>query len=376
MDKNYEFTGETRKASGATQSTAVALPEDGKLATILKNEDSLKALLVRIEEQVRSEAAGLSPETKKGRDALKSLAHKVSKSKVAIDKRGLELTEAARKEIAAVNAGRNTAVERLDLLRDETKKPALDWESAEAARVEAIESRLYALTDTGRVDAHSDVHTIRSVIAETEATDTQDASWAEYQARAAEAKETALAKFRLDLKVAEQREAEQAELARLRAEAEERARKDAEEQATRERAKAEQRAAEEAEAARIAAEKAEAERAARIECEKREAAEQAVREAEARAKREAEEAAARHKRELEEAHRKAAAAAEAERQRIVAERKAEEDARAKREADAAHRAKIAGDIADALRTMAGAATPEAIADALIAGKIPHVKVTI
>lgn len=116
----------------------------------------------------------------------------------------------------------------------------------------------------------------------------------------------------------------------------------------------------EAREAQERAERAEAEERAR-----KEAAEQAAREAEER-----------HKRELEEAERRTEEAAENERRRIAAEAKAAEEARAKREADEAHRTKIAGDIAEALRAMSGRATPEAIAEALIAGKIPHVKVML
>jgi hypothetical protein len=93
-------------------------------------------------------------------------------------------------------------------------------------------------------------------------------------------------------------------------------------------------------------------------------------------KRQAEEAAAQHKRDLEAAALREADAAQRERDRIAAEREAEAAARAKREADQAHRAKIAADIADALRTMSGRATPEAIAEALMTGAIPHVTVNM
>ena len=44
----------------------------------------------------------------------------------------------------------------------------------------------------------------------------------------------------------------------------------------------------------------------------------------------------------------------------------------KREADQAHRSKIHADIAAALQSMSGSATPSAIASAIMDGKIPHV----
>jgi len=46
------------------------------------------------------------------------------------------------------------------------------------------------------------------------------------------------------------------------------------------------------------------------------------------------------------------------------------------EAEVNHRAEIAREIADALNAMSGRATPSAIAEALIEGRIPHCKVSM
>ena len=135
-------------------------------------------------------------------------------------------------------------------------------------------------------------------------------------------------------------------------------------------------AAEKAEADRIAAEKAEAERAAQIERDKLAAAEAAKLAAEQAAARQRPDDQVRFVREIAEAKAETERAAQAERDRIAAQEKAASDARAKREADQAHRAKIKASIAAALSAMAGAASPEQIADALMDGKIPHCVVTI
>lgn len=390
--------------------TALALPEGRDLAVIFRASDQMDALIGRIEAEVRSHAPDVT--TAKGRKAIASLAYKVAQSKTALDEAGKALNEAARQQINAVDAERRKVRDRLDALRDEARAPLTAWEKAEEERVQRIKDRLEKVrTAHTMLPEGATAEQIAALLARVEAMAIDD-TWAEFVADAARYKDQAVATLRNMQAEATRREAQEAELARLRAEAEARA------EADRKRAEAEA-----AEAARVAAEKAEAERQARIEQEKQEAAARAAAEAEARAKAEADrlvaeakaaadraaqeaaereaallrrieedrqreekarqeaeaariEAETRHAREMAEAAAAQERAAQAERDRVAALAKAEADARAKREADAAHRARIKADISAALATMAGAATPDAIADALIAGKIPHVVVVM
>lgn len=94
----------------------------------------------------------------------------------------------------------------------------------------------------------------------------------------------------------------------------------------------------------------------------------APREAEARAAQERSDAEARHQREIEEAQRR-------ERERIEAEQRAADEAQRKREESTRIRNKVRREIIAAFEAMPIHASPESIADALIAGKIPHTKVT-
>lgn len=374
-------------ATEIEQGTALALPAATDLAALFKREDGIAGIVAQLEIAARDEAKGYDASTKKGREALKSLAAKVSTSKAELDRQGKALTEQQRKEIDAVNAGRRIADQRLAALRDEIRKPVTEWEKAEEDRIEALKARVARME--GAQPSEDTSEAIRALIQRIEAVELDD-SWAEYKAHAAVAKDAKLTELRRKLAAAEQREAEQAELARLRAE---QAKRDEEDRLRRE--------AEEAEARRIEAEKAEAERLAKIERDKAEAAERARKEAEEKAKAEAErasreaaareaqllrereaakrvaeEAEARRVRELAEAEERTKAAAQAERDRIAAERAAEDDARRKREADQAHRAKIRAEIVDALSAMRGNASPEQIADALMAGRIPHVRIDL
>jgi len=363
-------------------STALALPEPTDLAALFKSENGLNGLLDKLESTVKAEAEKLDASTRKGRDGLTSLAYKVSQSKAEMDRQGLALTEKARAEIAAVNAGRKAAKERLDALRDETKKPVTEWEAKEAARVDAHKTALKTF-DLDRATAQDAPSAIIDVIASIEALTLLGPSWEEFEEFAAAKSEAALAKYRADLAAAEKRVADEQELAKLRAEAAERARRDAEDaerkaeadrQAERERLAAD--AAERAEQERAAAVEREAQRQAQAERDREEAARIAAEAAKAEAERAAKEAEERHARELAEAKAREERAAQAERDRIAAEQRAKDEARAKREADHAHRERIRGDIIKALESMRGAATPGDIADALMGGKIPHVEVTI
>ena len=398
-------------------STAIALPGPTDLARMFKEENGLEPMLKSIQERARASALAHDPATAKGREGLKSVAYEVSTTKAELDRQGKALTDEQRREVAAVNAGRKAASTFLDTLRVEIKRPAVEWEAKDAARVQALKDRLSAI-DAGRADAHCPADQIKTVIFEIEATETGE-DWQEYQAEAAIAKDRVLTALRGNLAIAEKREADARELEELRAMQAANAAKEAEEI---ERKKLAADLADRAAGARhyietlgkdiekpfpvlihiletqmvpnvdalgehaevihqlrlltLEAVKA---RAAIADQARKDAEAQAAREAEERARNEAEQAAieaaeiaaqqraedeARHQREI-------AEAAQRERDRIDAEKQAEDEARARREADAAHRAKIATDIADALRTMSGRATPEAIAEALIAGQIPH-----
>lgn len=375
--------------------TALALAEPTALAAIIRNPKQVDAVIDQMRAEVRSHVPDLT--TVKGRDAIKSLAYKVSRSKTAFDDAGKSVTEVARKEIALVDAERRKIREALDALRDEARKPLTDWEAAEEKRIAALKLRLGAFRPAS-VPASSEG--LRALIAEIEAV-TVDASWAEFQTEAAEAKAMCLNRLDEHLAAAVEREEMAREQARKDAELEQLRRKMAEreeaDRLAREAAEAEARRieAERVEAERrAAAEKAEAERAARIEAEKQEAARVAAEQAEARAKAEAErqakeaaereaamereKAAAeeRHKRELAEAKAREEAAAQRERDRIAAEQKAAADAKAKREADQAHRARIRDDIATSLNAFCDESAAVMIADAIMAGQIAHVEARV
>lgn len=329
-------------------------------AMFADNGKDIKSLITEIEKQARNTVFDVS--TNKGRTAAKSLAAKISRSKTLIDEVGKEQNEERNRLNKEVNAVRNEAKERLDALRDEVKAPVLDWENKEAERVRLHEINMDAFS-LDRVSGHSDSADIQGVIHAIEAINVTD-GWEEYEGPARAAQAAALTKYQSDLAISKAREDQAAELEALRKEKEER------EEADRIAANA------------AAEQKAEAELQAQAERLKQKALEDAreanAKEAEARRiehEQELADAKAKAKQAEEDAARREKEAAQRERDRIASEEAEKLAAEEKRASDKKHRLKVRGEIVKALSDIK-AANYEEMVDAMIWGKIPHVKVSM
>lgn len=314
--------------------TDLVVIEKQNAMAVFTTKEQLDPIIEAIEKEARSLVPDVS--TRKGRDAIASMAHKVARSKTYIDNAGKDLVAELKALPKQIDESRRIVRERLDALKDEVRKPLTDWENAESARKDALQQRLTDLRSLADVidgvGNYLPAVEIQQRIESAKAVALDD-SWQEVAAEAGVAKDATIQQLEAALIVAKQREHEAAELERLRKEAEEKSRLEREENIRREAAEkarrdAEQNAKAELEAAarREAEEKARAEAAERqrIEAEQRAAREK--QEAEERARREKEEAVAAERRRQEEAE----AARLAEEQR-----KAEEEAR--RSADKEHR---------------------------------------
>lgn len=331
-------------------------------------------ILGKIEAEVRSVKTDISTEA--GRDAIKSLAYKVARSKTALDEMGKTLVAEWKAKANAVDAERRTIRDRLDALKEEVRKPVTDWESADRQRIDEHEQHLERLNRAAVFDEQEPTVAAIKQRENWLSGFAHNRDWQEFAQRAREARESVGRTLTLMLEAAEKREAERAELERLRREQTEREQRERDEKIAREaaerarleaEAKAERDAAEaaaraRAEQERVEREKAEAlARAEKAEADRKAAAEKAERdrvEAEARARREQEEAVA------------------AERRRAAEAKAAEQAAAAKREQDKKHRAKINNEARDAL--VATGITGEqgtAIVTAIARGEIPHVKIS-
>lgn len=288
-------------------------------------------------DQIKAELDAFVPDvtTKKGRDAIASIAYKVAKSKTALDNIGKDLVADLKDVPKKIDAERKWMRDTLDQWRDDVRAPLTAWEDAEEKRVAKHKEGIAWFgvyiancTQVTRIELEDSLVDIHRK--------TVDESWEEFEQEAHLAKARAIIILQDELEDRKKREAEMAELIKLRQEKEAREQKEREERIAREAA---ERAQREAEA------KAQAEREAviRREQETKAAAERRELElklAAERAEREKAEAIQREQQAKADAERKAAEAVEAEKRR-VAEKEAAEVAEAKRrEQDKAHRGAI------------------------------------
>ena len=258
--------------------TAIAPVNNAAAAIVLFDQDKFDAFYAKLKADVDATPVDLS--TKKGRDAIASVAAKVRSEKASIDKDRLRLTKEWRDNTALVNGAWSTIKERMDALAVEARKPLTEWEEAEKARVAECDAIITKLSLDGVVTLDDTAETVRlrgKAVWETEI----DADrFGDKFDQAVRAKEHTVDTLKTALSRLTREEEERAELERLRAAEAERATK---EQAEREEREAAERAAAEAKAEedrRAAAEKAEQER---IEQARKDAAEAAQREADEKA---------------------------------------------------------------------------------------------
>ncbi|MEJ0863320.1 hypothetical protein WDU25_09915 [Klebsiella pneumoniae] len=301
---------------------------------VFTNNDQLDPLIEAIEKEARSLVPDVT--TKKGRDAIASMAHKVARSKTYIDNAGKDLVAELKALPKQIDESRRVVRERLDALKDEVRRPLTEWE-AEQERIKAEEA-MNAL--------HAEA------LAMNEDFDRQLAARIESDHEMA-----LLMNDDFDRDQAEKNaEAERQRIAReeeIKRQAEEKAKREAAEQAQREIDAA---AAREREAI-LAKERAEREQ--------REAAERAEREKQAAVeaeRRKAQEEADRIRREAEQRE-----------QARLAEEKRKADEQARREADVKHRKAVGTEIVKALLANTSLTRDQAIEvlTAVKDGRIPH-----
>lgn len=317
--------------------TDLVVIEKSSAMAVFTNNEQLDPIIEKIEKEARSLVPDVS--TKKGRDAIASMAHKVARSKTYIDNAGKDLVAELKALPKQIDESRRIVRERLDALKDEVRRPLTEWE-AEQERIKAEEAaKIKAEEDRKRFESDHEIALLMNEKHDREAK--EKAEEAERQRLAHEEE--------LKRQAAEQakREAEEKAAAELAAA------KKREEDAIAARAQAEllaKQAQERAEQeAKDAAAKAEAEKKAAIEAEQRKAQEEAD-----RIKREAE-------------------AKEAAR---LAEEKRIADEKAKREADVKHRKAVGTEIVNALTANTSISREQAIEvlKALMDGLVPRTQI--
>lgn len=314
-------------------------------------------------QQIRAEIDAFVPDisSRKGREAIASIAYKVARSKTALDNVGKELVAELKEVPKKIDAERKRMRDLLDVWQAEVRRPLTEWEEAEEARkakhqagIDQINLRLEC-RDLDSAELKSNITWLEGLAI--------NEDWEEFEAEAARAKDKALIALREALAVREKYEAEQAELERLRREAAEREQREREERIAREAAEAERRELE----LRLQAEQAEREK---VEAQRR--AEQAEIDRQAAIERERIAAEQAEQRRIQAAEQ--AAAAERQRQadeqaRIQAEAEA-------REKDRAHKSAVLKAAKEAVMTV-GLTEDQAreVIKLIAAGGVPRIYIS-
>ncbi|WP_421545850.1 cell envelope biogenesis protein TolA [Morganella morganii] len=292
--------------------------------------DKVQVLLSGIRERALAEQALLDTDLSKAknRDAIKSLAYKVTQSKTYIDKAGKVVVDELKELPKKVDASRKQCRDELDALSEEIRRPVTAWEDAEKARVAAEELARQIERDHEEALQMNELHDLRKAEEERKRIEHEN---------------------------------------EIKRQAAEQARIEAEQKAQRDREAAELKAKQEREAAELKA-RQEVEAAAKRESEAREAQERAERE-----KQEAIAKAEREKLAAVEAERRKAEEAERARLAEIERQKQEE---LKRQANKEHQRKFNREALQAL-TEAGFddKTATKFLELVIKGEIPHLSMS-
>lgn len=331
-----------------SEATDLVVIEKSNAMAVFTSKEQLDPLLEKIETEARSLVPDLT--TKKGRDAIASMAHKVARSKTYIDNAGKDLVAELKALPKQIDESRRIVRERLDALKDEVRRPLTEWE-AEQERIKAEEEMNAWHAEALVMNENIDLQRAIQFEADHEMAllmnDKFDRDREEQRRLAEQAQRDREEQIKREAAEQAKREAEE----KHRAELEAAARREAEARAETKRAEREARETQErtARLAQEAREQAERDKQTAIEAEQRKAREEAD-----RIKREAEQKEAAR----------------------LAEEKRIADETAKREADVKHRKVVGTDIVNALTSNTSITREQAIEvlTALKDNLIPRTKI--
>lgn len=353
--------------------------EQNVIVAAFQKENGTKSLYEQIANNARSIVFNMND--KKERDALKSYAYNLARTKTTVDNYGKELVSGIKAQASVIDADRKFWRDNMDLLQEEIRKPLTDFENTEKARIKRLEDEVAVIKMPANLCVEWDAASIKDAI-QTLESKVIDSSFEEFEQEAKLAKFETLEKLRTALIAREKYEAEQAELERLRKEQQEREQRERDERIAKEAA---DKARIEAEALALA----EKQRFEREQKEQAELAERQQREAadrEARLKAENEAALLREeqlKQQAIEREKQAEIdrknAVEQERLRIEREQAAKEEADRKaeeaRQKNQAHRKKICSEALQGLLALSvDEAKAKEILQAINKGLVPHVSI--
>lgn len=202
----------------AEQQLAVVPPQETAMA-VFSADKGLEPWL----QQIRVEIDGFTPDisSRKGRDAIASMAYKVARSKTALDNVGKQLVADLKEIPKKIDAERKRVRDTLDAWQEEVRRPLTEWQAAEDRRVDDHNDGIQRLKDLAVFAETPTAAHVTQVIADLELVALDD-NWEEFLPEAAQVKDKSLATLRALLADRTKHEAELAEIAKFNAEKAER----------------------------------------------------------------------------------------------------------------------------------------------------------
>ena len=195
-------------------SNELIVPSKENALEVYQKQNGLDPFLEQIKQEIDSFVPDVT--TKKGRDAIASMAYKVAKSKTALDDVGKELVADLKELPKKIDAERKRVREILDSWRDQVRKPLTEWEQAEEDRISEIKSVIASMQQIP--DASFGSESISTHLKRLKSTEILKSRFMEFSEEAALVKDEFIDRCEKLLFQVQRHEEEQKELEKLHAE--------------------------------------------------------------------------------------------------------------------------------------------------------------
>ena len=150
IEGKAEATPETAKELIAQASDTEVLVREETLPMVFSDEETVALAIAAVRKEVEHTPVDLS--TRKGREAVASIAAKPRRFKAPVTKFIKGMTDGHYAEIKRLNGLRDTFNDAMTGIAEAARKPLDDWESREKMRVDALKEKLAALKSTALGD--------------------------------------------------------------------------------------------------------------------------------------------------------------------------------------------------------------------------------
>lgn len=201
--------------------TSLIQPENLDLTALFESGEpaELEKVIGAIEKRCQSEVFDMTDE--KSREACRSLAYQITRSKTTLEAAGKKLSDELRAKIAPINVLRKMVESRFDALRDTVRAPFTEWEADEKDRVEKINGVIESLRSIIDTIPGSSVQVCEERLERVKNIPADEDTFAEFLEIGAPLHADAIRAIEAALDAAKVRDAEAAELAEFRKQKEE-----------------------------------------------------------------------------------------------------------------------------------------------------------